>query len=129
MRHYVPKKNNADVMPHDVYMQMLYVIRDYSRNEKQKETVSGERLWQWKAVCEVINALNEAYKKRSEDCGALDSLHAFFDYAYYSCMFTGKGDAVGAGKRSWNLFRCRFASLVAQQLGLLTDAPQNHRDA
>ncbi len=128
MRHYLSKKSNAGAMTHEVYMQMLYVIRDYSQNAKTKAAVSGERLWQWQAVAEVEKSLNGAYKKRSEDCGTLDSLHAFFDYAYYSCMFTGRGDAVGAGKRSWNLYRCRFAYLVAQHLGLVTDVPQNHRD-
>ena len=126
MRHYVPQKNNPFVLSHDLYMQMLYLIRDCYHCMENKETeVSRERVWQWEAVKRVAVYLKKQYKKRPGSLGAFDALRGFFDYAYYSYMFTGKGSDMGAGKRSWNLYRCRFAYLVAAELGLVTGACEN----
>lgn len=116
MRHYVPQKNNPDWMPHNLYMQILYLIRDYGEGIPAN-SVRG-RKQQKKAVDTVIELLEEEYKKRPTVCGAFNPLRAFFDYPYFSVMFTQNGRGMGAGKRRWNLYRCHFARLVAQQLML-----------
>ncbi|MBR7164501.1 MAG: hypothetical protein IKD21_05985 [Clostridia bacterium] len=119
MRHYVPKKNNPNVLPHNLYMQMLYLIRDYnSRTMKEQAAACGERLWQWQAVCQSEEVLKAEYEKRPESFEAFEPLRAFFDYAYFSYMYTRTKGEMGAGKRSWNLYRCRFACMVAESLGL-----------
>ena len=130
MRHYIPRKNNPDALPHNLYMQMLYLIRDYeSKTAKNLARASGERKWQWQAVEQTITILRLEYEKRSNKLGTLKPLDAFFDYAYFSFMFTPKGRDMGAGKRSWTLYRSRFAYLVADALGLVFSTSENHPGA
>lgn len=37
MRHYQPKRNNPYRLPHNVYMQCLYAVRDYDRIRKERD--------------------------------------------------------------------------------------------
>lgn len=39
MKHYQPKKNNPYRLPHNVYMQCLYAIRDYERIRGEREEI------------------------------------------------------------------------------------------
>ncbi len=119
MRHYVPQKNNPYHLPHNLYMQMYYLIRDC--DDDSEELVTDERKFQFDAVRQAERLICEEYKKRPTVCGTLESRHAFFDYAYFSYMFAQKGRDMGAGKRAWNLYRCRFAYLTAMFLGLLPE--------
>ncbi|MBQ2696450.1 MAG: hypothetical protein IJF61_04025 [Clostridia bacterium] len=110
-------------------MQMLYLIRDFeSKTAKTEAQSSGERLWQWQAVERAAAVLRLEYEKRPNKFGTLKPLHAFFDYAYFSFMFTPNGRDMGAAKRSWNLYRSRFAYLVAEMLGLVTNASESRHD-
>ena len=128
MRHYVPQKKNPHALSHNLYMQMLYLIRDYRENGRGGEpSPGGERLWQWSAVKKSCEFLQAEYKKRPESNETFDPLRAFFDYAYYSYMYASQSRDMGAGKRSWNLYRSRFAYLVAESLGLFTSF-DNRRD-
>ncbi len=127
MRHYVPQKKNPCVLSHNLYMQMLYLIRDYDENHRRGEkSVSSERLWQWKAVEKCRDILLAEYKKRPDASGAFDPLRAFFDYAYFSCAYATPGREMGASKRSWNLYRSRYAYLVAEMLGLFIAFDNHH---
>lgn len=101
---------------------MLYLIRDYGSLKDSQETVcSFSRKRQWEAVKQAERMLAADYEKRLESYGALEPLQAFFDYAYFSCMFMQKGRDMAASKRGWNLYRCRFAYLVADILGLVAE--------
>jgi len=116
VRHYIPKTKNADYIPHNLYMQMLYVIRDFC-DKKTKVTCQRER--QFKAVSQVIGQLKMEYDRGSCAYGPLNPLQAFFEYPYYSMMFAQRTKETGASKRSWGMYRCRFARLTAHELGLL----------
>ncbi len=121
MRHYVPQKKNPYALSHNLYMQMLYLIRDYNENRHTRQRpLSGERMRQWQAVEESQEVLQAEYKKRPEARRAFDPLRAFFDYAYFSCTHAPKVREMGAGKRSWNLYRSRYAWLVAEKMGFFT---------
>ena len=41
MRHYQPKKNNEYQLPHDLYMRMLYLVRDYERMKKEAKEIAN----------------------------------------------------------------------------------------
>ena len=116
MRHYVPSKKNSDWLPHNVYMQMFYLIRDYY--EAPQIDKGGERSRQHKAVRKAAEFMEEEYKKRPTVYGMLNPLRAFFEYPYFSIMFAPKDSQMGAGKRLWNLYRCRLARLTANELKL-----------
>ncbi len=116
MRHYVPQKNNPDWMPHNVYMQILYLIRDYGEGIPS-DCILGRKT-QKQAVDKVIALLQEEYKKRPTVYEAFNPLRAFLDFPYFSVMFIQNRRGMGAGKRAWNLYRSHFARLVARELKL-----------
>lgn len=116
MRHYVPRKNNPDWLPHNLYMQMLYLIRDYEYGDTGSST--EERKRQLAAVHHAAAEMQELYKKRPNVFGVLNPLRAFFDFPYFSAMFTCGSSDVSASKRLWNLYRCRFARRTAAALKL-----------
>ncbi len=129
MRNYVPQKNNICHLPHNLYMQMVYLIRDYdSCVGKYKKLPAGERLWQWRAVEQAEQIILEAYQKRPGASGTLKPRQAFFEYAYYSLKFMQHGSEMGASKRAWNLYRSRFAYFTAAALGLVSGGADNHHD-
>ena len=113
------RKNNPFQLPHNLYMQMYYLIRECA--ECSEELFTEERKFQFSAVHQAEQLMREEYKKRPTVRGTLEPIHAFFDYAYFSYMFAQKGRDMGAGKRTWNLYRCRFAYLTATFLGLLSE--------
>ena len=116
MRNYLPKRQNPDYMPHNVYMQMLYLIRDYYEDGM---AVTKGRIEQHQQVESVAQKLQEAYSRRRDVFGELSPLRAFFDYPYFSVMFSQAWREMGASKRSWKLYRCRFARQIAEGLDLL----------
>ncbi len=121
MRHYVPQKHNPHYLPHDLYMQMLYLIRDFNTSQQKTEPslytpARSHQLW---AVEEAATALRRTYEEGNHVYGSVNPLRAFFDYPYYSFMFAQKKQELGASKRAWNLYRCRFAHMVAEQLRLI----------
>lgn len=116
MRNYMPKNKNPYQLPHNLYMQVLYIIKDYAA--KEEVTLTLGRKEQWLAVGAACTTLREEYKKRTANLGELKPLRAFFEYPYYSMMFASSGKDMGAGRRSWNLYRCRMAYLVACALKL-----------
>ncbi|MBR5236640.1 MAG: hypothetical protein IKW06_04645 [Clostridia bacterium] len=116
MRHYMPKRKNPDYMPHNVYMQMLYLIRDYYEGDR---TETKGRKEQHRLVENAAQKLQESYSRRRDVFDVLDPLRAFFDYPYFSVMFSQTWREMGASKRSWKLYRCRFARQIAEKMDLL----------
>ena len=39
MRHYQKKRNNPYILPHNLYMSVLYIIRDYERLKSEREYI------------------------------------------------------------------------------------------
>lgn len=121
MRHYVPKKQNPYFLSHDLYMQMFYLIRDFDNTQQRAEPslhtpARSHQLW---AVEEAAAKLCADYEASDYPYGSFHPLRAFFDYPYYSLMFMKKWQELGASKRAWNLYRSRFAYLVASYLRLI----------
>jgi len=122
MRNYIPKKNNLYKLPHDMYMQMFYLLRDYIRIKKETminsdnntvlHTISD-------AVSQITATLSAEYEKRKTKYGQLDSYRAFFDYNYYSYMFAKRDSDFGASKSAWSFYKSKYAYLLAKQLKLI----------
>ena len=122
MRNFIPKRNNLYKLPHNVYMQMLYLLKDYPRIKK--ELLNDNKN---KHVFRMINAgifetileMKEEYKKRAAVYGDLEPYKAFFEYGYFSYMFARKTSELGASKSAWNLYRSKFAYKLAERLKIL----------
>lgn len=120
MRNYVRKKQNPAYLPHEMYMQMLYLIRDYQVNGQGKDSKTATlRAHQWQIATEVFREQEQLYAKGDETRKSLNALQAFFDYPYYSLMYTQKSRGAGACKRSWALYRSRLAYAIAEKLDLI----------
>lgn len=122
MRNYICKKENPFALPHNLYMQMLYLIRDYEAGKTQniKEIAQG-RANQWEAVENVLTQCTARYNEEHQENVSPDLMRAFFDYPYFSCIHLSKRRTEGASKRSWSLYRNRLAYLVAKELSLYED--------
>ena len=120
MRNYIRKKQNPSYLRHEIYMQMLYLIRDYQTHGQIGNHETGmQRIHQWQAAAEVFREQEQHYAKHSESEKALNALQAFFDYPYFSLMFMQKSRESGACKRSWALYRSHLAYAVAKKLELI----------
>lgn len=121
MRNYIPKKNNLYKLPHNTYMQIFYMLRDYLRIKKDvvnnKAGVAIYKIVQ--AIKETSIIMEQEYSKRPSTYGKLDSYHAFFDYNYYSYMFARKNSEYGASKSAWSLYKSKFAYLLAEKLQMI----------
>lgn len=118
MRNFIPTRNNLYKLPHNIYMQMLYVLRDYIRIKKEAPdnpvlSVISE------SIDDTICEMKDEYTKRSTTYGELNPYKAFFDYGYYSYMFARKYSDYGASKNSWGLYRSKFAYLLAENLKII----------
>lgn len=118
MRNYIPTRNNLYKLPHNTYMQMLYLLRDYMRikNEANKNAVLSHLA---SAIDATMKEMSEEYDKRRMTYGILNPYRAFFDYAYYSYMYARKYTDYGASKSAWSLYRSKFAFLLAEKLNLI----------
>ena len=117
MRNFVPKRNNYYKLPHETYMMMSYLLRDYPRIKNDDS--SNTKIKVKEAVENVLKELTEDYTKRADTYGTLDSMRAFYDYAYYSYMFARKKSDCGASKNAWGMFRSKCAYLLAEKLMLI----------
>ncbi|MBE7021935.1 MAG: hypothetical protein E7414_01790 [Ruminococcaceae bacterium] len=120
MRHYKFKKEKPSGLPHNLYMQIFYIFRDYMECGKHaKGSGSRQRTQQWAAAAEALETARQAYLLRPGTSESLDALHAFFNYPYFSLMFAQKSRDAGASKRTWSQYRTRLARQVAEALELL----------
>ena len=101
-----------------MYMQMLYVLRDYMR--MKKEAPKNDVLsFISDAIFSTLAEMKEEYKKRTDTYGELDSYKAFFDYSYYSYMFARRTSDGGASKSAWSLYRSKMAYILADKLKMI----------
>lgn len=122
MRNFIPKRNNLYRLPHNTYMQMLYILRDYLRI-KQEAVHDSKNKDNFRYISDCIKAVIDEtkteYSKRSSTYGELDPYKAFFEYGYYSYMYARKYSEYGASKNAWGLYRSKFAYCLADKLGVL----------
>ncbi|MBQ5852215.1 MAG: hypothetical protein IIW54_15595 [Lachnospiraceae bacterium] len=138
-RNYQLKRFKECLLPHNVYMQVVYIIKDYERLLEEKEQIlhgstfpdgmpkgndisnptetKAEKLIQ---ITDKLNAIDQTsvemigyYSDRVE---AFKPIEAFFNYDYFSYTLS-KGD--GYAEITWKRYRQRFAYLVAQKLKMI----------
>lgn len=122
MRNFIPKRNNLYKLPHNLYMQMLYLLRDYPRIKKEllnDKKTSDALCLICNKISGTIERIKEEYEKRSTTYGDLEPYRAFFDYGYFSYMFARKTSDLGASKGAWSLYRSKFAYYLAEQFNII----------
>ena len=141
MRDY-QRKNS--LLPHNVYMQVRYKIKDYDRLKQERDAVMGvsarvldgmprgtdigdptavraEKLLSLDAqICAVDAAAKLCEKElRGKVRGGFSAVKAYWSYDYFNYMHRRRDEAdEGPSARTWNYFKERFSKKVAEALRL-----------
>ena len=141
MRNYIPKTNNAYCLPHNLYMQMLYLIRDYPRMRQQYADILYEQPYadgqprgnlagdstfgkakrrlvleaQLRAVDDAVALLHAKY---ADTCTGepFAPYESFCDYGVFCYYRSRPGKDMAPSTRTWKRFRSEFAWHVAKNL-------------
>lgn len=135
-REYQLRRLKECLLPHNVYMQVVYIIKDYYRMVEEKERIlhgspirngmpkgsgisdpteaKAEKLVQ---ITDKLNAIDqtgvEMIAYYSDRVDTFKPIEAFLCYDYFSYILS-KGE--GYCERTWKRYRQKFAYLVAQKL-------------
>lgn len=97
MRNYQPQKNNPYKLPHNLYMQMLYLVRDYNRLVE-----NGIRPEATAAVDRALQVVPTEYRR------------GVWDNIVYCAAYP-----MDAGEATYKRWRCRFIYNIAKNLKLV----------
>lgn len=138
------KRTAADELPHDVYMQVRYILQGYERMKREKAELLHEspppangmprsgRLGKpaeraavklaylsqrVDAVEQAADAMRQQYRgKMEEDWNVLD---AYWSYGYFNYKARRKSpEDLGPCKRTWCYFKNRLSQDIAEALSL-----------
>ena len=127
MRNYQRKKNNPYILPHNLYVRTVYIIKDYNRLKSEVEDVIdespvpsdgqptarfnkssvterkgiriAEMATEVRAIDKALSAIPEYYRK------------PVFDNVLYGCKYP-----LGADVRTYQTYKQRFIYYVAKNL-------------
>lgn len=145
MRNYQRKKTGEMYLPHNVYMQVQYKIKDYDRLKKERLDVlygygnkvdgmpRGNRIGrpteesairlayiddQLAAIDQSAVEMRGRFSKRVyED---FDPIKAYWSYDYFNYIhIRNKESDEGPSRSTWNRFKCVFSSMIAQKLKII----------
>ena len=129
MRNYQPKHNNPYFLPHNLYMHVLYLVRDYDRMKAQQNNIlfassapdgmpggnqagdpTGNKALQMSFLSGQIQAIERALDKIPPEYRK-----GVFDNVRYG----GWPYGVPAHRNTWSKWRTRFVYWIAYELKLL----------
>lgn len=125
MRNYQPKINNPYILPHNLYMQTLYLIRDYDRLKRQYKDILDETPHQdgqprgggisnpteqkavkLEAVYEKLTAIEKSEKQVPGEYRSHVLNNVMYGVRYPDF----------ADRTTWSRHRCRFVYGVAKNM-------------
>ena len=123
-RNYQPQKNNPDWLPHNVYMRVLYIIRDYQRMKAEQDAVmytspsgySGPKNEHGDPTA------NKAVKiaMMSAETDAVDSalrrIPGEYQKAIWDNIVSSKPYMIPASRNTFRHWRSKFCHMVAEKL-------------
>ena len=124
MRNYQCKKNNPYMLPHNLYMRMLYLVRDYERIRSEREDILSAS-----PVPDGIphsgngNPTEQKAIKMAEldsTCSAVEKALDIVPYEYRKAVWNNicykSPYPINAGEATYKRWRCRFIYEVAKNL-------------
>lgn len=100
MREYQGKRNNPYILPHNLYMRMVYMIRDY---ERMKNIAGKLKNCQIETEIEAVET-------------ALEKIPEFYRLPIYQNVVDGERYPVGADERTFRRYKQKFIYYVAKEL-------------
>ncbi len=128
MRNYQKKHNNPYQLPHNVYMQCLYAIRDYDRLKKEMDDVlyaspSPDGQPRGSDISDVTASKAMRLEALGKRCEAVEQAIVYLPPEYRKGIMDnimyGAGYPTDAGEATYRRWRCRFVYHAAQNLGLI----------
>lgn len=117
MRNYQRQKNNPYKLPHNLYMRMLYTVRDYERIKAEREEIMhgeyygrnptesrGIRLASMVASCDAVDK-------------ALQEIPKEYRNGVWCNVCYQKPYPIDAGEATYARYRGKFLYMVAKNLG------------
>ena len=138
---------DRDTMPHDVYMQVVYILKDYNRMLNERNNIlhgtaaqdgtprgpgvgdpTGSRAMRLAALSERVDGIDAAIhdmnalynqKIKRDDIAGFDSMAAFDDCWYFCYALQNPENGKEPVQRTWKRFRRAFAHKIAENLKLI----------
>lgn len=126
MRNYQRKKNNPYLLPHNLYMRTVYLIKDYDRlKQREKELREIYPGLSFDNSPKAKNKFSSALEKNVEELieisteikaieDALDSIPPFFRKPVMDNIKSGCRYPLGADERTFRRYKQRFIYEVAK---------------
>ena len=136
----------GQILPHNVYMQIVYMLKDYHRMCRERESLlfsssfndgqprgsgvgdpTANKAVKLAALSErvneidsVVHSFNAEYsnKIRRDDIETFDALEAFDDYGCFCYMLYDPNSGKQPAYITWKRFRSRMAYEIAKKLKL-----------
>jgi len=144
MRNYQRKKINEYSMPHNLYMQIQYKIRDYDRLKREyldilhsspdpheiyskaafKGSPTESKAIKLSCIDNSLKGIDQAIIEvrgiySSITYEEFDPIKAYWSYDYYNYIHKRKNmDDIGPSRRTWNNYKTMFSKIIAQNLKL-----------
>ena len=126
MRNYQRRKDNPYLLPHNVYVQMLYVIRDYERLKKDTEdalapsaVLPGCMPHAPQAVSsteKIAEKFEQALAELRAVENAIDNIPEFYRKPVLNNICFGARYPLGADERTFRKYKQRLVYYVAKNL-------------
>ena len=145
-RNYRPKQIER-LLPHNVYMQVIYIIKDYHRMRQERQNIlfstqshdgqprgsqtsdtTAAKAVKLAALADRIDGVDRAIhdtnalyadKVKRDDVEQFDALDAFADYGTFCYMLYNPAQETQPAYRTWNRFKSAFAYKVAENLKII----------
>ena len=125
MRNYQPQKTSPYILPHNLYMQVLYLIRDYDRLKKEYHDIIDETPFndgQPRSGGITDTTAKKAVKiaSISDKLASIEQSLILIPMEYRSHVFNNIVYGVifpdYANRNTWSIYRCRFIHHVAKNM-------------
>lgn len=127
MRNYQRQKNNPYLLPHNVYMQVLYLIRDYERLKEEYNELLYDPAYKFDDRRRVIGGIsrpvenkaltlaNISVKTRAIE-NAIASIPEHYRRGVWQNIMNGQHYPEGADVRTWQTYKQRFIYYTAKNM-------------
>ena len=131
-------------LPHNIYMQVQYIIKDYDRLKREKLNIlcgssppsdgmprssdvgnpTEQKALRLASIENELRAIDQACAEMrgitsERTMEAFDPIKAYWSYNYFNYMHIRRGDAdMGPSRRTWNRFKSRLSYRIAKNLNL-----------
>ena len=126
MKIYQPQKRNPYILPHNLYMQTLYLIRDYDRLKREHEDIINETPQpadgqpKGNGVSDTVAKKVQRAEPVYDKIRAIDNAQAQIPEEYRIHIIRNVMDGtrypITAGIATWSRQRCRFIYYVAKNM-------------